>query len=732
MAECCIVGCSNKATKRGELKFYTLPTAKSSRPNKVKRRRLWLEAIEKANGSTTGLKEDAQICSAHFVSGQMSLEVSDQDFVPSVFPKPREKTRRETLRPRSGAIAEAPKVTPKKKAERKRAKTPEEVPQFNNVVFPEVNYCEPLEDEELLEYEEEATQLSTNQVSTEPPTEVPPEYPQLKKPRLELKSIIVRSGLFRCEVCNGKFSSGSVLVKHKELHDQEWSDDESFPTLSEKVFEKSDFIDIPVPVEESSFKCNMCDRSFPTIHNLKRHKLLHVRDARKCKQCGTMFCKRHNHVVAQPQISTETNFEDYPTKDDKMDVCTDNQMPDPSSRDSDVDESLDLLLSSDSQTLDAIAAAQDQSVQDTKQKTAPAITFSPRKPGLLTAFKSFLDKHKVANIKTEQLEPSSSCAQNAESPQVTTSAVTPDTTVTSATITATTPTATTPVTATTTSDTTATQPVPKPSSKPVPLKTSSNALTPQAGKPVLFITKQSQPQPRQPPHIEQSTVCLSFSKPLPSNVLKEFMSFISKNECSKSSGPRLITFTSKPEEAAPKQGPPGNEISSIIKLEPAAIPIQAPQQTNEPTALPKEEKTTFFITTQPKSYHKILPAALKAPLFVPPLKAPLSSSSVISPVKPKPKPKAMKTRKTKPFSIELEAPWKHYVHGSRPPSPEPILAKTQRGPWDLPFPNYPKDFIQPHLPQTPALPPALQMFSPQFLTSAFLDVKRDYDYILRK
>ncbi|KAM7405095.1 hypothetical protein PAMP_012380 [Pampus punctatissimus] len=47
-------------------------------------------------------------------------------------------------------------------------------------------------------------------------------------------------------------------------------------------------------------------------------------------------------------------------------------------------------------------------------------------------------------------------------------------------------------------------------------------------------------------------------------------------------------------------------------------------------------------------------------------------------------------------------------------------------------PNYPAVFIQPHLPLYPELPPSLQIFSPQYLTSASLEVTRNYDYIFSK
>lgn len=46
--------------------------------------------------------------------------------------------------------------------------------------------------------------------------------------------------------------------------------------------------------------------------------------------------------------------------------------------------------------------------------------------------------------------------------------------------------------------------------------------------------------------------------------------------------------------------------------------------------------------------------------------------------------------------------------------------------------DYPTDYIQPHLPQQPQLQPPLKVFSPQCLTSALLEVRRNYEYILSK
>lgn len=71
--------------------------------------------------------------------------------------------------------------------------------------------------------------------------------------------------------------------------------------------------------DQPSFPCNMCDRTFTTSHYLKRHKLLHVRDVRKCLRCGTLFCRRHNHVLFQ------TRAEPLPESDESS-SCSEEEL----------------------------------------------------------------------------------------------------------------------------------------------------------------------------------------------------------------------------------------------------------------------------------------------------------------------------------------------------------------------------------------------------------------------
>ncbi|XP_077089910.1 uncharacterized protein LOC143741475 [Siphateles boraxobius] len=81
MSGCCVYGCTNRYSTEG-LKFYRIPTG--SRPFQKNRRRLWLQAIKRVDWSEDIIK-NARVCSAHFISGEASLDSSSPDFVPSVF-----------------------------------------------------------------------------------------------------------------------------------------------------------------------------------------------------------------------------------------------------------------------------------------------------------------------------------------------------------------------------------------------------------------------------------------------------------------------------------------------------------------------------------------------------------------------------------------------------------------------------------------------------------------------
>lgn len=122
---------------------------------------------------------------------------------------------------------------------------------------------------------ETITSQETSSLNIKLSLESPELISQLQKmcPVVVLKPVVVPEG---------------VQQRDELLHEQESSDLSSADSYE-------------APTVHPSFPCNMCDRSFTAIHNLKRHKLLHVKDGRKCLQCGVLFCRRHKHLLFQPR-----------------------------------------------------------------------------------------------------------------------------------------------------------------------------------------------------------------------------------------------------------------------------------------------------------------------------------------------------------------------------------------------------------------------------------------------
>lgn len=78
-----------------------------------------------------------------------------------------------------------------------------------------------------------------------------------------------------------------------------------------------------------------------------------------------------------------------------------------------------------------------------------------------------------------------------------------------------------------------------------------------------------------------------------------------------------------------------------------------------------------------------------------------------------------------------EIPLPELIHYSVPPVPRCSGYQSTSFQFKPP-PIYPAAFIQPHPPLYPELPSSLQVFSPQSLTSALLEVRRNYEYIFSK
>uniref|UniRef100_A0A1A8FMA8 Cyclin-dependent kinase 2 associated protein 2 n=1 Tax=Nothobranchius korthausae TaxID=1143690 RepID=A0A1A8FMA8_9TELE len=81
MSGCCVYGCQNRFSSSSGLKLYRIP--KGAHPFQ---QNLWLQAIKRVDENwTENTIRNARVCSAHFISGEVSLDSSSPDFVPSVF-----------------------------------------------------------------------------------------------------------------------------------------------------------------------------------------------------------------------------------------------------------------------------------------------------------------------------------------------------------------------------------------------------------------------------------------------------------------------------------------------------------------------------------------------------------------------------------------------------------------------------------------------------------------------
>ncbi|XP_054901799.1 uncharacterized protein LOC129370123 [Poeciliopsis prolifica] len=158
-------------------------------------------------------------------------------------------------------------------------------------------------DPEVTECEAEPETMETENKSSPSPS---PQKPPGKKtdkmnPFVLLKPLLLPQGAYHVDL------SASTAVSSKEQRE-----DTSQGGLTESSANR----------DQPSFPCNLCDRTFTTSHYLKRHKLLHVRDVRKCLRCGALFCRRHNHVLFQTRAEPlpESEESSSSSEDESLDA----------------------------------------------------------------------------------------------------------------------------------------------------------------------------------------------------------------------------------------------------------------------------------------------------------------------------------------------------------------------------------------------------------------------------
>ncbi|XP_077065504.1 uncharacterized protein LOC143718326 isoform X2 [Siphateles boraxobius] len=79
---CCVVNCTKRASAGCQM--FNVPRGEHGFAQN--RRRLWLQAIRRADWGPDGAKGGESVCSAHFITGEPSFDCDSPDFVPSIFP----------------------------------------------------------------------------------------------------------------------------------------------------------------------------------------------------------------------------------------------------------------------------------------------------------------------------------------------------------------------------------------------------------------------------------------------------------------------------------------------------------------------------------------------------------------------------------------------------------------------------------------------------------------------
>ncbi|XP_032401033.1 uncharacterized protein LOC116707616 isoform X2 [Xiphophorus hellerii] len=425
MPNCCVTGCHNRYYPGSTIRFYRVPSG--NRQFQVQRRRLWMEAIQQANGSRSEIRADARICGVHFISGEASTDPDRPNFVPTLFtcsklrqgPTRRAKwtssacrrSQRQKVNVETKDISargddkenedtttvrddeeteDTTTVRDDEDAKDTTNLTDEDAKEMTTVrddketedmttltenedittlrddeeteksptqpaaeslmdhqssalietadeFLPEMQTLpmskeEETEDEkihdkdpEVTECEAEPETMETENKSSPSPSPQKPPGKKIDKmnPVVLLKPLVLPQGAYHVDL------SACTTVSSKEQRE-----DTSQGGLTESSASR----------DQPSFPCNLCDRTFTTSHYLKRHKLLHVRDVRKCLRCGALFCRRHNHVLFQ------TRTEPLPESEESSSSSEDEPLDAEREKTSKVTEKADHALSVETDT----------------------------------------------------------------------------------------------------------------------------------------------------------------------------------------------------------------------------------------------------------------------------------------------------------------------------------------------------------------------------------------------
>ena len=98
------------------------------------------------------------------------------------------------------------------------------------------------------------------------------------------ESIESENGIFTCEVCQSRFTSNAIFLRHRSLHKDK----------HQKHYAKLEIAFSGTNSNKGKYQCSKCDKSFPTKRYLAAHNVKHIphvvpKERFYCPHCKKLF-----------------------------------------------------------------------------------------------------------------------------------------------------------------------------------------------------------------------------------------------------------------------------------------------------------------------------------------------------------------------------------------------------------------------------------------------------------
>ncbi|KAM8738424.1 zinc finger protein 260-like isoform X1 [Acanthopagrus latus] len=304
---CCAPGCKNRHGKH-QLHFYRIPSSRT--PFDANRRRLWLLAIKRTFWTHETLR-NARICSAHFISGECSMDPESPDFVPSVFNCTTKRQCTDRKKKRAAAVS-GPSLDDPSSSLTAAQQSDNVEPTADSPQPPDCKE-EPLNDQYPVS-EEAPPSWQQCDIKVEQVEMVIVEHPLVKEEPVDQcispdteadTSNGAEVRLPKSEPtsdCELSPSPAAVTVSVNESMKEEWNESDGSSSPQSHSIEV--YVELEEPPREEK-TCRFCGKGFKRDSHLIRHvdQSHNGHKAFRCLKCNKEFEQRH-HLIVHVRIHT--------------------------------------------------------------------------------------------------------------------------------------------------------------------------------------------------------------------------------------------------------------------------------------------------------------------------------------------------------------------------------------------------------------------------------------------